>query len=88
MDEEGERKSSSDFQGYEFVGLEAAPANETPRAYLLRMTGHDFPYLEGCPWEYIRTYPPMTHWWTEVIMRFYHPRIMIRKKAEGEEHEQ
>lgn len=54
--------------------------NETPRQFLLRVTGYDFDSLEGCPWEYVREYPPMMTWFTNVMMRHHHPRIIVRRK--------
>lgn len=67
------------FDEYELVH-DPPPANETPRQYLLRMTGYDFDSMEGCSWEDVRTYPPLTHWLTHVIMRFHRPVLLIRRK--------
>ncbi len=56
------------------------PENETPRQFLLRMTGHDFDSLEGCTWEYVREYPPMQRWLIDVLMKLSKPQIILKQK--------
>ena len=56
------------------------PENETPRQFLLRMTGYDFDSIETCTWEYVREYPPMREWMTGVIARLSKPQVYLKQK--------
>ena len=71
-----------DLSKFEII-QEPVPENETPRQFLLRMTGHDFTNIEGCTWEYVREYPPMREWMTGVIARLSKPQIYLRQKEKS-----
>lgn len=79
MNDQPCENGSINLGDYEIIP-KTIPPNESPRQCLLRLTGIDFPDLETVPWEYMREYPPMREWFTNLIMRFHHPRIVVRKK--------
>ena len=68
------------FEDFELLPM-PVPANETPREFLLRMTGHDFTSLEACSWEYVREYLPMQEWITHVIARLGRPQIILKQRT-------
>ncbi len=64
---------------FEIVSI-PVPENETPREMVQRMTGHDFPNLGYCTWEYIREYEPMQKWLTRVLAILGKPQVIAVKK--------
>ena len=68
-----------DLSKFEIV-QEPVPENETPRQFLLRMTGHDFTGIDGVTWAYVREYPPMQKWMTDVLARHSKPQIILKQK--------
>ena len=77
---------SSDFLSLEEWEIVPPPVNETPRQYLLRMTGYDFTSLEDISWGDVREHPFIMEWLTHVIAIAGKPSILVvkRRKQESE----
>jgi hypothetical protein len=69
------------LEEWELVSI-PVPENETPREYLLRMTGHDFDSFEKVSWEDVREFPPIQEWMTQIIARLGKPMPILIKKKE------
>jgi hypothetical protein len=73
------RRCSKGFLKLKYLKLEdfvPIPANETPRQFLLRLTGEDFEYLEGHSWDEVRE-AGMMPLILDIIDRSCHPTILI-----------
>lgn len=71
----------SDTLQFEDFELAPIPANETPREFLLRMTGNDFSYLEGFSWNELKEAGMMRIINHMIDISTHPPILMTRKRS-------